>query len=203
MTLLRLVQRVSILAGITSISLSIPYSPAKAEISEVCIIASNGKTVCGKMRLIERMCVTTDGRNNICGKFKSAKEEQERGQEQSEVRTPAPSSGYRKEVDNFEITLESCKRVNTDINCQLAIKNKSRERPLSFYGRSSTLVEFTSQSYRGTNSLHRSTIASGDIWYTSVTFENIPDKVVKAQLLSLSFAEFKQPVQFRNVAFSN
>ena len=42
------------------------------------------------------MCITTNGSNTVCGKFKSAKEGQEQGQE--ETKTPAPSFGYRKEL---------------------------------------------------------------------------------------------------------
>ena len=75
MTLLRLVQRASILAGMTFASLSVHSNPAHAQL-QACIITSNDKTVCGQSREIERLCITTDGSNRICGKFKSVKEEQ-------------------------------------------------------------------------------------------------------------------------------
>ncbi|WP_295615336.1 hypothetical protein, partial [Chamaesiphon sp. GL140_3_metabinner_50] len=61
MTLIRLIQKASIVAGMTFASLSFHSNPVQAEITEFCIIASNGKTVCGKPRGIERMCITTNG----------------------------------------------------------------------------------------------------------------------------------------------
>jgi hypothetical protein len=53
----------------------------------------------GEAREIERMCVSTDGSNKICGKFKSVKKEQEQVQE--ETKSPTPIAGFRKEVDNL------------------------------------------------------------------------------------------------------
>ncbi len=91
MTLLRLVHRASILAGMTLASLSIHSNPAHADTPQFCVIASNGKTACGTpLKAVERACVTTDGSNSICGKFKSARE----GQAQDEATNPTPIAGY-------------------------------------------------------------------------------------------------------------
>jgi hypothetical protein len=110
MTLIRLIQRASILAGMTFASLHFHANPAHAQV-KACVIASNGKTVCGQAREIERMCVTTDGSNKICGKFKSAKEEQEQGQES---RQPVQGTIARKEVDNFIFALKGCRKSETN-----------------------------------------------------------------------------------------
>ena len=90
----------------TFASLSIHSNPAQAE-PEFCIVASNGKTLCGKTKGIERMCITTNGSNTVCGKFKSAKEGQEQGQE---TRQPIQGTVARKEVDNIVFALKSCKK---------------------------------------------------------------------------------------------
>ena len=210
MTLICLIQRASILAGITFAGLSVYGTPAHAE-PEYCIIASNGKTVCGKGKEIERMCVTTDGTNTICGKFKSFKpagQEQEQGQE---ARTPAPISGYRKEVDNFVLTLESCKRVDESVKCQLKILNKGKKRNIDFVAYNSSLVEISGKSYPGsftdfgsgsTASVFTEMDSKTEI-IISITFPQIPDKVVKAQLLNLAFAPPIKPIQFRNIPISN
>ncbi len=93
MTLLRLIHRASILAGMTFASLSVYGNPAHADDALFCVIASNGKTVCGTLKAIELACITTDGSNTICGKFKSATDVQRQGQE-----TSKPSQGVARTV---------------------------------------------------------------------------------------------------------
>jgi hypothetical protein len=65
MTLLRLVQRASILAGMILAGFSFHSDPSHADDGQFCVTASNGKTACGKIKIIERLCVTTDGNNSI------------------------------------------------------------------------------------------------------------------------------------------
>jgi hypothetical protein len=208
MTLIRLIQRASILAGMTFASLPFHSNPARSEITEFCIIASNGKTLCGKPRGIERMCITTDGSNTVCGKFKSAKEEQAQGQE--EERKPASLSGYQKEVNNFVLTLESCKRVDEDVRCQMKILNKGKTRlvDLSAYG--SSIVDSTGRSHagsqtdfgRGPGSSNANVDSKTDV-VISITFNKVPGQIVKAQLFNLAFGGDMKPIQFRNVPISN
>ena len=69
MTLLRLIQRASILAGMTLASLAVHSNPAHAEDVLACVIASNGKTVCGTLKAIERACITTATGSAVCGKL--------------------------------------------------------------------------------------------------------------------------------------
>jgi hypothetical protein len=205
MTLIRLVQRASILAGMTFSSLPFQSNPARAEITEFCVVASNGKTVCGKSRGIERMCITTDGSNTVCGKFKSAKEGQE------EERKPASLSGYRKEVDNFVLTLESCKRVDEDVRCQMKILNKGKTRLVGLRSDNSSIVDVTGRSYpgsqtdfgTGSNFYQGTNIESKNDLIISITFNKIPGQIVKAQLFNLAFGGEMKPIQFRNVPISN
>jgi hypothetical protein len=203
MTLLRLVQRASILAGMTFASFPFHSNPAQAEITEFCIIASNGKTVCGKARGIERMCITTDGSNTLCGKFKSAKEGQEQGQE---ARQPLQGLVARKEVDNFVYTLKGCRKSDTTVKCELGILNKGKERSNYIIPSDSTFIDTTGKSNQssstdiGGNNGYI-TITPGIDYSASITFGNVSDQVVKAQLLNIITANGK--VQFRNVPFAN
>jgi hypothetical protein len=205
MTLLRLIQRASILAGMTFASLSVHSNPAHAQL-QACIVADNGKTVCGQSGEIERLCVTTDGRNKICGKFKSVKEE--KGQE--EARTPAPIAGYRKEVNNFVLTLESCRRVDENVRCQIKIFNKGTKKDIGIDTSGSSLLDLAGRSHPGSvtdfGSGSGSTTAEIDSKtdiVVSITFNNVPGQIVKAQLLNLAFYKGIKPIQFRNVPVSN
>jgi hypothetical protein len=85
-------------------------NPAQADTPQICVVASNGKTACGTLKAVERACVTTNAGGVVCGKFKSAREEQEPRQE--EAKNPAPIAGYRKELDGAIFLLKSCRRVD-------------------------------------------------------------------------------------------
>ena len=212
MTLLRLVQRASILAGMTFASLSIHSNPAHAE-PEFCIVASNGKTLCGKTKGIERMCITTNGSNTICGKFKSAKEGQEQGQE--ETRNPAPSSGARKELDGITFLLRSCRRSNSDIKCNFVMKAKKAKDLVVRSGKgTSSIVDSVGRTYVSSNVEYNGRIESNinitlspEVDYVvDVNFENIPGQMTQASLLNISTGkpyQTREVVQFRNVPFSN
>jgi hypothetical protein len=204
MTLLRLIQRASILAGMTFASLSLHSNPAQAEITEFCIISNNGKTVCGKTRGIERMCVTTDGKNTICGKFKSVIEGQEQRQETSK---PSQNIIARKEVDNFVYTLKGCRKSDTTVKCELGITNKGKERSNYISSDSSSFfVDTTGKSNQSSSSdiggnTGYTTITPGIDYSASITFSNVSEQVVKVQLLNIGTNYSK--VQFRNVSFTN
>ena len=205
MILIRIAQRASIVAGMTFAGLSSYNNPAKADITEFCIIASNGKTLCGKPKRIEQMCITTDGSNTVCGKFKSAKEGQEQSQE---TRQPIKGIVARKEVGNVVYTLKGCRKFDTNVKCELGIMNKGTERSLQFYNAS--FVDFNGKSHQSSTvdiggksnyNIVTAQITPGIDYSASVTFENVPDQVVKSQLLNLLFDG--KAIQFRNVAFSN
>lgn len=207
MTLIRLVQRVSILAGMTFAGLPFHGNSAHADTPQFCVVASNGKTVCGTLKAVERACVTTDGSNSICGKFKSASEGQ--GQQQ-EAKNPAPSAGYRKEVDNFVLTLESCRRVDENVRCQLKIFNKGAKKSVFISTSAASIVDFTGRSYPGSQSdfgngpgSSSAEIDSKTDIIVSITFNNIPGQIVKAQLLNFPFYGGIKPVQFRNISVLN
>jgi hypothetical protein len=143
----------------------------------------------------------------VCGKFKSARE----GQGQEESRNPTPIAGYRKEVDNFVLTLESCKRVDENVRCQVNILNKGKKRVVGLTAPSSSLVDLAGKSHpgyradlgKGSGAYTNATIESKNDFAISITFENIPGQVVKAQLLNLAFDGEMKPIQFRNIPISN
>jgi hypothetical protein len=204
MTLLRLVQRASLLAGMTFATLSVHSTPAHAE-TEFCVVASNGKTACGTIKTVERGCITTSAGSNVCGKFKSARE----GQAQ-QAKQPIQGTVARKEVDNIVFELKGCRKSDSSVKCELNIANKGTERTLDFGVSSSTLVDFSGKSYSGkvgdlgAQSLVNpmASIASGVEYSASITFENMPEQLVKAQLLNLNF-HLSRPIQFRSVYISN
>ncbi|WP_310410600.1 hypothetical protein [Chamaesiphon sp. OTE_8_metabat_110] len=212
MTLIRLIQRASILAGMTFASLPFYSNIAHADTPtpQFCVIASNGKTVCGTLKAVERACVTTNGTNTICGKFKSAKDGQEQGQE--EARTPASNPGQRKELGGVTYVLRSCRRSSSDIKCNFIITAKKANKLNISTGKGkSSIVDSagrtypsSSLEYNGDNQNNIFTDMSPGVDYVvDINFENIPGQVTKASLLSIAMYAGSGVVQFRNVPFSN
>ena len=210
MTLLRLIQRASILAGMTFASLAVYSNPAHADKPQTCVIASNGKTECGTLTAVERACITPDGKNIICGKFKSATDGQ--AQRQEEARTPPPSSGARKELGGVTYVLRSCRRSSSDIKCNFVITAKKENMiDISTGKGKSSIVDSagrtypsSSLEYNGDNkqSIYQ-TMSPGVDYVVDINFENIPGQVTKASLLSIAMYSGGGVIQFRNVPFSN
>lgn len=206
MTLIRLVQRASILAGMTFASLSFHSTSVLANSPQICVISSNGKTVCGTLKTGERACVTTDGNNSICGKFKSAIEGQE-----PEARQPTQGTVARSEVKNFVFTLKGCRKSGTNVKCELKITNNGGGNFIAFWADMSTFIDTAGKSHKGStgdlggasSSFTSTRMTSGVDYSASITFKNVPDRVVTAQLLSLKFFESNEFVEFRNVSFAN
>jgi hypothetical protein len=203
MTLIRLIQRASILAGMTFAGLSVHSNPAQSDTPQFCVIASNGKTVCGILQVVERACIITDTNNTVCGKFKSVKPGQEQGQEASR---PAQSTIARKEVDNFVFALKGCRRSESSVKCEFVITNKGAERSLLFNtNAASNIVDSSGKLYKGSTadiggesgSYVARKITPGINYSASITFENIPEQLVKAELLELNIDY--RPLQFRNI----
>jgi hypothetical protein len=214
MTLIRLIQAASILAGVTVAGLSFHNNPVHADTPtpQFCVIASNGKTACGTLKEVERACVTTDDNKTVCGKYKSVRGEQAQGQ--TEARNPVQSSGFRKEVDNIVFTLDSCKQVGTEVSCQVSAKNKGKDRTLSTTPSSCSLVDSSGKSHSGSSidigrGLNQSSttanIAPDSEFYTTIVFSGISQQITKVQLLSISFYSglSGKPVQFKNIPISN
>ena len=103
MTLIRFVQRASILAGITFAGIAFHGGSATAQTAQFCVVASNGKTACGKIQSIERACVTTEGNGVVCGKLPIVAKQ---GQEASQPDRP---TGARKEAGGVTYLLRNCK----------------------------------------------------------------------------------------------
>jgi hypothetical protein len=202
MTLIRLVQKASIVAGITFAGFSCYSNLAHADEAQFCATASNGQTACGQLKTIERLCVITSTGSTTCGKFKSFKPSEQ------QAIAPIQGAGYRKEVGNVVYTLKGCRKSDTNVKCELGIMNKGTERQLQFFNAS--FVDFEGKSHKSStvdiggssgSNIITATITPGIDYSASTTFENVPNQVVKSQLLNLRFGE--KVVQFRNVAFSN
>ncbi len=208
MTLIRLIQKASILAGITFAGLNIPGISAHADTPKLqfCVLGSNGKTACGVLKVVERACVTTDTGSTVCGKYQSVRGEQAEG----ETKSPTPLAGYRKEVDNFVYTLEGCQRVATNVRCQIKMVNKGKERLVSMNAINSALVDPNGKSYPGTQADlggglgdgANETMPPGSDVSIAITFSNVQEQISKAQLLNVAFLNTKS-VQFRNIPISN
>jgi hypothetical protein len=188
MTLIRLIQRVSLLSSLVVTSLIIHGSPARSD---------------------QRVCIITDDGATMCGKPTSSKKEAKNPKQQN--------SGYRKEVGNIVYLLKGCRKSDTSVKCEFAITNKAAERRFTLWADNpgfstgtSTIVDSTGKSYRGSiidiggqrNSSVSLAIAPGIDYEATLTFENIPDRVVKASLMNF-YADDRVVLQFRNVSFSN
>ena len=206
MTLLRLIQRASILAGMTLASLAVYGNPVHAEDSLYCVTANSGKTECGTLKVVERACITTAAGSTVCGKYKPVTES-----ERQEASKPVGSIVARREINNFVLTLESCKRVDENVRCQLNIFNKGKERKVSLYASNSSLVDPTGKSYRnayadfgnGSASYPSATVTPNTDIVISIVFSKIPDSTVKIQLLNLAFQSGIKPAQFKIGTFRN
>ena len=206
MILIRIAQRASIIAGMTFAGLSFYSNPAQADITEFCIIASNGKTLCGKPKRIERMCITTDGSNTVCGKFKSAKEGQEQEQQ---AKQPIQGNTPRTVVNNVAFSLKECSRTDTTVKCSLSIRNKGEERDFRKYARDFKIVDLSGKVYAAasiemggkTDVFTETKLVPETDYEVVLTFDNIQGGVRKVQVLS--FPSGDKTVNLRNITISN
>jgi hypothetical protein len=173
--------------------------PSQAQDSpQYCVATDGGKTVCGKLKKVERMCVTTNGSNSICGKFKGTEEEREASK-------PPQRSDYRKELDGFVYTLDGCKKADGNIRCSVTVTNKGKiAKEISIS--KSTLVDSTGRSREAWPDLGGSTLAvitPGVDAYITILFDKIPDGALKVDLLSIPLPRQNKSIQFRNIPLSN
>jgi hypothetical protein len=210
MSLIRFVQRASILAGITFASFSVYGTSATADTPQFCVIAGNGKTACGTLKAVERACVTTESNSVVCGKFKSAKGGQEQEQRQ-ETRQPVSGNSPRTVVNNVAFSSKGCSRSDTTVKCSFSMVNKGKEIDLCMGSSDAAITDSSGKTYKGSNieavGKSSSTICGGakitpDIDYEAIlTFDNIPAGVSKAQVLSFPFQG--KTVNLRNITFLN
>jgi hypothetical protein len=147
MTLIRLVQRASILAGMTFASLPFQINQADADTPtpQFCVIASNGKTACGTLQAVERACVTTDAGSTVCGKYKSV-----RGEQVQEQESPKPVQGNapRTVVNNIAFSPKGCSRSDTTIKCSFLIRNKGAEQELIINAGEAKITDSSGKTYK-------------------------------------------------------
>jgi hypothetical protein len=208
MTLIRLIQRANILAGMTFASLSVYSTPAHADTPQFCVIANNGKTECGTLQVVERACIINDSNNTVRGKFNSAREGQGQGQE-----SPRPVQGNapRTVVNNVAFSSKGCSRSDTNVKCSFSMRNKGAETDFCMSASSAAITDSSGKTYKASNieigGQSSSAICGGvkvtpEVDYEAVlTFDNIPGGVRKAQFLSFPFAG--KTVALRNIVFSN
>jgi hypothetical protein len=202
MTLIRFVQRAGILAGITLSGIAFHGGSATADTEKFCVIASNGKTVCGPLKAVERACVTTDGNGVVCGKFKSVATEQE-------TRQTVSGNAPRAMVNNIAFSLKGCNRSDTTIKCVFSIINKGSAKYITISGREASITDFSGKMYNGSsaeiggnNSGKNTMQVTPEIDYeASITFENTPAGVKKAQVLSFPFES--KTVNLRNITIAD
>jgi hypothetical protein len=208
MTLIRLIQRASILAGMTFAGLSVYGTPAHADTQQFCVIASNGKTVCGTLQLVERACIITENNNTVCGKFKSAKGGQAQEPRQEISKNPTPANSSRTAIANVTFSSKGCSRSDTNVKCSFSIRNKGAERNFGLYASTATITDSSGKTYMGssvemggqTNTSLGMTIAPEIDYEVTLTFENVPGGVTKVQVLSFPF---DKTVNLRNITISN
>lgn len=113
----------------------------------------------------------------------------------------------RKEIDNFVYTLKGCRKSDTTVKCELGITNKGRERSIYINPGYTTFIDTTGTSNRSSSTdiggnNGSMTITPGIDYSASVTFSNVSEQVMKAQLLNIG-TTYNSKVQFRNVPFTN
>jgi hypothetical protein len=185
MTLIRLIQRASLLAGLAFASFSVYGSPARSE-QRVCIITDDGATMCGKITNSKRETKNLKQKN----------------------------SGYRKEVNNIVYVLKGCDKSDVSVKCEFTITNKGVEKSIAFNRRvidesRSTIIDSIGKSYQassvnigGESSGEARISVSPGIDYVAIfTFNNTPEQTTKFPILNLIADD--QKIQFRNVSFLN
>jgi hypothetical protein len=217
MTLIRLIQRASILAGITFASFSVYGSPAHADTQEFCV-TSNGKTTCGTLKTLESGCVTTGSGATACGKFKFVKKAQAQEREQ-EDRTPVQNSSYRKEVNGVTYLLRGCKMSDrpgqgdgSHVKCNfvLTVKRDNQAGYVYAGGGNSSITDVSGNTYpsiyigyNGNTSYSEYNIKmSTGIDYVVDLYFPMKQEITKLSLLNVVIAN-RKILQFRNISVSN
>jgi hypothetical protein len=214
MTLIRLIQRASLVVGLGFASLPFQSRPVHADTAEFCVTAGNGKTACGTLKTVETACVTTSSGATVCGKMKSAKKVQ--SQEQEEDRTPTQSSGYRKEAGGVTYLLRNCKIADPAIhgpgmkcNFVLTVKRDNQIGQIFSGSGNSSITDFAGNTY-ASNGVDYSgawigeynTKMSAGIDYVVDLYFPIRQEITKLSLLNVVIAN-KKILQFRNISVSN
>jgi hypothetical protein len=208
MTLIRLIQRASILAGMTFAILPVYGNPAQADTPQFCVVASNGKTACGTLKAVERACVTTDTGSTVCGKYQSVRGEPA----QEESPRPVQGNAPRTVVSNTAFLSKGCSRSETSLKCSFLMRNKAEEKFFCLQASSALITDSSGKTYKASNvemgGQSSSHICDGNLKLTqdvdyeaTLTFDNVPMTVRKAQVLSFPFQT--KTVNLRNIPFLN
>lgn len=212
MTLIRLIQRATILTGIAVGNLFFQNTSARAE---SCIITDKGKEICGTPVSIPRMCITTDSKNNICGKFTRNKNSNPNPNGGEEASKPTQSTGYRKDVGDIVFLLKACKKSDRVVKCYLTVKTKGAEPDVFIGGYYSKIIDSMGKSHSGNNvefggksaydgvTTH---IYTGIDYDAIITFNDIQGQIIQANVLNINIGGINAPnstLQFRNISFTN
>ncbi len=217
MTLIRLIKRASLLAGLTFASLPFQIRPVHADTPEFCVITS-GKTTCGTIKTIETGCVISGSGATACGKFKFSKKAQVQAQEreQEEDRTPVQSSGYRKEAGGVTYLLRNCKVADPALhgpgmkcNFVLTVKRDNQIGQMYSGAGNSSITDSAGNTYPSTgidysggwNSAYENKMSAGIDYVVDLYFP-MKQEITKLSLLNIVIAN-KKILQFRNIPVSN
>jgi hypothetical protein len=217
MTLIRLIQRASLVATLTFVSLPFQSRPVHADTQEFCVTTS-GKTTCGTLKSIETGCVISVSGVTACGKFKSTKKAQVQELEQEE-RTPAQNSGYRKEVNGVTYLLRGCKMSDrpgqgdgphVKCNFVLTVKRDNQVGYVYAGGGNSSITDVSGNTYpsnyigyNGNTSYGEYNIKmSTEIDYVVDLYFPMKQEITKLSLLNVLIAN-KKILQFRNIPVSS
>ena len=151
----------------------------------------------------EEGCVTTDQGVTVCGQLKQTED-------------LSPNTEYRKEVNDFVILFQGCKRSSdkTLVKCRFQINNQGKERSFQIRSYMSSFVDSSGISYNGSiidiggnrGSDLETTISPGINYVAVVTFKDVPQKITQVPLLNLFICPGcsggNNKLQFRNITFS-
>jgi hypothetical protein len=177
------------------------------KISAVIALTATNLALFDRSASAERGCIVTDEGTTICGNTTPKKSKQQ----------PSQSTGSKKVVaNNLLVELQRCSRQDaTNIVCQFTITNQGERGRIDLYSLFSGLIDSNGTSHQALDSQLGSSgsvlgasldeAEPGVTYAASLTFQNVPQSVKKAQLLTVG-AKFNyrgSRIQFRNIPFSN
>jgi hypothetical protein len=177
------------------------------KISAIIALTATNLSLFDRSARAEQGCVITEEGATICGNTTPKKSKKQ----------PSQSTGSKKVLaSNLLVELQKCSRQDdTNIVCQFTITNQGERGGLNLSSFSSSMIDSNGQSHQALNSRLGSSggvlgasldeAEPGVTYAASLTFQNVPQSVKKAQLLTVgALLNYRgSRIQFRNIPFSN